>query len=420
MSGLRVNLLDLVFPLARAIDRMNPAVAAHHMQVAYLSLRLAEELGFPPAETGQIAVAGALHDIGAFTLKGRLDLLEFEDARPGHHSIAGALFLRQFEPFHAIADMVRFHHQPWRDGAGAAVAGLPVPRGSHVLHLADRVAVLLPKNGHVLGGVGKIVRAIEAKSGGVFVPEFVEALKRLAKRDYIWLAATSNAIESILQRNVSLGGQELDLDGLLDFARLFMRVIDFKSPFTVTHSSGVAASAVAMARLEGFTAEDCTMMEVAGYLHDLGKIAIPAELIEKPARLTDDEYHVMRSHVYYTHEILGPVDALREITSWGALHQERLDGSGYPFGLTGAQLPLGARLMAVADVFTALAEDRPYRKGMPKPEAMDVLSDMARAGKLDSVLVQSLERHYEAIDAARAQAQDRARREYAEFTASIA
>ncbi|MCL5884638.1 MAG: HD domain-containing protein [Deltaproteobacteria bacterium] len=161
------------------------------------------------------------------------------------------------------------------------------------------------------------------------------------------------------------------------------------------------------------------MFEIAAFLHDLGKLAVPSEILEKPGKLTEGEWNVMRTHVYYTYQILNSIEALEGIASWGALHQERLNGSGYPFRYTEDELPLGARIMAVADVFTSLTEDRPYRKAMPREGATRELHDMVERRELDETLVNLLLGHYDEIDRFRSAAQSKAVREYEEFRSAL-
>jgi HD-GYP domain-containing protein (c-di-GMP phosphodiesterase class II) len=161
------------------------------------------------------------------------------------------------------------------------------------------------------------------------------------------------------------------------------------------------------------------MFEIAAYLHDLGKLAVPSEILEKPAKLSPEEWHVMRTHVYYTYQVLDSIEALETAASWGALHQERLNGSGYPFRYMGDELPLGARVMAVADVFTGITENRPYRKAMKRKDATRVLREMSARRELDGSLVALALGRYEEIDRFRAIAQAKAVKEYAEFRAAL-
>jgi HD-GYP domain-containing protein (c-di-GMP phosphodiesterase class II) len=406
---------DLIPPLSRTIDLMSPELARHHMQVSYLGYRLAEEAGFSEEDTRTVAIAGALHDIGAFSAHERVDLLDFELHSPHGHALAGATLLQDFAPLREAARLIQFHHVPWEYGEGSTFHGQDVPAGSHVLHLADRLAVLIDPNTPTLGQVPALIETVSRYEGSRFVPELVQALHRLARRDVVWLEAASQRIESIFRRVIQSRHEPLDLDGLLSFSRLLCRVIDFKSAFTATHSSGVAATSVALSKALGFSADEQKMMEIAAFLHDLGKLAIPAEILEKTGALTDDERAVMRTHVYYTYEILQPIPELDLITSWGTLHQERLSGSGYPFAYTAEKLPLGARVMAVSDVFTAITEDRPYRPGMSKEDALGVLFAMADEEELDKGVVAVLAERFDDINVMRAQAQQGAAHAYQIF-----
>jgi HD-GYP domain-containing protein (c-di-GMP phosphodiesterase class II) len=403
-KDLQLNLWDLVSSLAKTFDMMSPAVADHCQRVAYLALRLGEELNLPPGELRDVSVAGALHDIGAFSLNERLDMLAFEVNKPERHSLAGFLLLKDVPLFSRASSLVRFHHLPWGQGAGAKENGKPVPPGSHILHLADRVAVSISKGPAVLGQVDGICETVSRHKGDLFVPEYADAMLRIAKKDYVWLDIASQTMDTALRKRLGNQTVEFGVDAMLALSRL---------------SSGVASTGVALARLAGFSPRKRKMFEIAAYLHDLGKLAIPSEILEKPGKLTEEEWQVMRTHVYYTYQILSPIKAFEEITSWGALHQERLNGSGYPFQYTSDDLPQGARIMAVADVFTAVTEDRPYRKGMERDAAIRELREMVVNGELDGSLVDLLIQNYDEITRIRETAQAKAVEEYEKFRAEL-
>jgi HD-GYP domain-containing protein (c-di-GMP phosphodiesterase class II) len=415
----RVNIFDMVTSLVRVIDMMSTAVGNHHMQVAYLAYRLGEKLLVSDDKKFDLFIAGALHDIGAFSLKDRLDLLEFEDTKTGEHSIAGSLILETFAPFSNIAKLVKFHHVHWNNGEGAFKNGEPVPLESHIIHLADRVAVKVSRGAPVLSQVRGICHAISENKGDVFIPEHVDAMMGLANRDHIWLDIISDSMEEVLKQTVLYRTKELTMEEMVEFSRFVCRLIDFKSKFTAAHSSGVAAVAIELSRLSDFSKHERRLIEIAAFLHDLGKLAIPAEILDKKDKLTDNEQFIMRSHVYYTYRVLEPFEMLGIAAYWGALHQERLNGTGYPFGLTSDQLPLGARIMAVADVFTALTEDRPYRKGMDVKNAKAALKSMMDVGELDNNLVDMVLKHYAKMNDIRDSAQKKAIRDYKAFRTNL-
>jgi HD-GYP domain-containing protein (c-di-GMP phosphodiesterase class II) len=174
-------------------------------------------------------------------------------------------------------------------------------------------------------------------------------------------------------------------------------MIDFRSRFTSTHSSGVAASATILAKLFGLTEMEIGLMEIAGNLHDIGKMAIPNQILEKPGKLTREEFAVIRQHTYLTYTILNSIGGIQQIVEWAAFHHEKLDGSGYPFHVDAQKIGIGSRIMAVADIFTALAENRPYREAMDTDGVMGIIRKLSENRQLDSRVVGVLADNYETI-----------------------
>ncbi len=407
-----IHLVDLILCLSDAMDFISPEVVNHHMQVAYVAFGIGDELGLSVEEKRDLVLAGALHDIGAFSLKERLDVLAFDAENTKKHADLGFSLLNIHKPLKGVALDVKFHHVSWDHGRGSEVGKIQVPVASHILHLADRVAVLVNRKQEVLGQAGKICKTVREQSGKMFMPALVDAFERLAVREYFWLDLASPSLRVILSGRLKPVTIGLDTEDLLGFSRLFARIIDFKSPFTATHSSGVAACAEMLAGLSGFSRRDCTKMRIAGYLHDLGKLAVPLEILDKPARLGKKEFNVIMHHAFYTRRILDAIPALNSINAWASLHHERLDGSGYPFHLKEEDLPLGSQIMAVADVFTAISENRPYRSGMTRGVALGIMEGMADHSALNPATVSLLRRHYGEMDDARRAAQAEARKEY--------
>ena len=132
------------------------------------------------------------------------------------------------------------------------------------------------------------------------------------------------------------------------------------------------------------------MIEIAGLLHDLGKLRVPDEILDKPGKLDSDERSVINSHSFETFQILRNIDGFEEIAPWAAYHHEEPDGNGYPFHLNGADLPLEARLLRVADIFQAMVQDRPYRQGMNATEAMDFMRKLAAEGRVEPAILSML------------------------------
>ena len=160
---------------------------------------------------------------------------------------------------------------------------------------------------------------------------------------------------------------------------------------------------------------DQRLISLCGYLHDIGKLCVPLEILDKPAALSTEESAVMRHHAYYTNHILKRIGVFENVRVWSSYHHERLDGSGYPYQLKGEELTTGSRIIAIADVFTAVSEDRPYRSAKNNFDVMDVMNDMARKGMLDTRLVRLLGSRVSEISALMAAAEFSATQEYQEF-----
>ena len=230
------------------------------------------------------------------------------------------------------------------------------------------------------------------------MPEAVEAFLKLRPIELVWLDAMENP-DYLFYFTGDL--HKISLEKAASLTKLMSRIIDFRSSFTAMHSAGVAASAVELARLAGMSEEDCLKMKIAGYLHDVGKLVVPRAILEKPGKLTSEEFNVIKEHPYYTRLVLKDIDGFEEITNWASLHHEKLDGNGYPFHFNAQQLDLGSRIMAVADIFSAITEVRPYREGMKRDKAIQVLQEDVAKGAICSHIVDLLIANYEQIDSAR-------------------
>jgi len=401
----RIELYPLLGSIAAATDLVSPILVNHHRRVTFIAAALGETLGLAQEELRRLILAAAVHDIGGLTVVTRLEAFEFEVDNPSRHTLPGAALLASFAPFAELARVVRFHHLYWQHGRGGAEEGEEVPRLSHILHLADRVAVQLDPAREILAQQRGVVARIKDGSGEMFAPDQIEAFLDLAGREAFWLDLTSPAVGAILERRFPLAAVEFDRGQLLALAEMFRRLIDFRSRFTATHSSGVAAVAAALAGLSGFMPADPDRIMIAGLLHDIGKLVVPAEILEKRQGLASEDFAVIYKHPYYTGEILRPITGFEDIGQWGSLHHERLDGTGYPYRMKGEELPLGARILAVADTFTALMEDRPYRCGISPAGTERIMRDMVEYHRLDRDYVALIQENIGEINDRRHEAQ---------------
>lgn len=407
-----INMYDLVLCLTNAVDLISPEVADHHQKVAYLSFRIAEKLCLPISQKRDLVLAGLLHDVGALSLDERLDLIENEPITSENHAYIGARMLEGFLPLKRPAEIIRYHHVPWNYGEGRTYKGHSVPILSHILHLADRIAVQTDNQRDIIGQISAIRKNILKQRDSVFMPELVDAFIEISNYEYLWLDIVYKPLSYSLPEILAVDNMRLNLDKVIDLTKIFACIIDFRSPFTANHSAGVAKTAEKLAELAGFSENECKMMLIAGYLHDLGKLAVDKNILEKPDKLNPSEFNSIRSHTFYTYRLLQPIKGFETINKWASFHHEKLNGNGYPFHLSGGSIPLGSRIVAVADIFTAITEDRPYRKGMSDDETIAVLKRMCDENCICSHVVSILLDNYDTINDIRKDAQEKAAAEY--------
>jgi HD-GYP domain-containing protein (c-di-GMP phosphodiesterase class II) len=188
------------------------------------------------------------------------------------------------------------------------------------------------------------------------------------------------------------------IDDMLRVAEIFATIIDRMSRFTATHSRSVSGVAVFLAKCLGFSNYELSLMRIAGLLHDLGKLSIPNDILEKSGPLTKEEQLIVRQHTFFTYRVLERIEKLENVAQWAAFHHETLDGLGYPFRRDENNMSLGSCVMCVADIFVALAENRPYRRKLPQDTITSIMRSMVENNKISSRLVELLFDHYRDVE----------------------
>lgn len=184
--------------------------------------------------------------------------------------------------------------------------------------------------------------------------------------------------------------QAVSLDELHDVVEALALALEAKSSYTCGHSERVANLSLLLAKTMGVSADEQMKIHIGAHLHDIGKIGIPDDILNKQGRLTPEEFAQMRKHPVIGDSIVGHIQAFREIADIVRYHHERFDGKGYPDGLAGEEIPLAARIVAVADSFDAMTTVRTYRQAVTLEEALEEI-DRCRGTQFDPGVVDALQ-----------------------------
>lgn len=234
----------------------------------------------------------------------------------------------------------------------------------------------------VYQGLVKPVRRIGATTGRIADGDFSA---RIEPRHDDELGTLGNAIDRMADNLQRLFDEQEE--AYMSSLQALAKALEAKDAYTATHSGRVAHFSALLGRRIGLSEEDLRLLKQGALMHDLGKIGIPDAILNKPSALTDKEFEAMRSHPEYTYSIMRPLKRFRAFADIARWHHERWDGGGYPDGLRGEDIPLMARIVAIADAWDAMTGDRVYRKGMPQQKALSIIESERDLGQWDPQLV---------------------------------
>ncbi len=390
-----INLGNILLSFSDAIDLIDQSIAAHQMRTAFVTCQMANAAKLPLEATQKIFAGSILHDVGALTPEDKIRLHDFEETNVNIHCIRGAKLFGLCPLLKESSEMIRWHHKPWKEWT----TGIDSKDAfeSQVLYLADYLERSINRDQYILHQNEELVEKITSMAGSELHSDIVDLFVDVQNREEFWLDLVSPRLYSILLHFGPFRRVDIEIDQIFSISTFFRNLIDFKSPFTATHSTGVSECASILSRIFGLTTNEISLIKLAGHFHDIGKLSVPNAILDKPDKLTKEEFAIIKRHTYFTYMVLNSIGGLDHIPEWAAFHHEKLNGSGYPFHVNSKQLDSASRIVAVSDIFTALAEDRPYRSGMQRDKIESILKNIAQNDGIDEKIVDLLLENYEEV-----------------------
>lgn len=363
---------DLYNIIRRTLEIMDVKIMQHGQVTAYLLYKMLKtEGGYSDKEIAEYTMTGLIHDIGMIKTGYRGSSVDRETKNVWAHSIYGYLFLRYLSPIGDKAEIVLYHHLPYHKHNLIKSSYLKV---TEMLSLADKMDMFMRMEGH------EMEKDYFVKYSNIqFSARAMELFNKAQVK------------EGFLE-NLSNGAYEKELEELFSnahfpekykkgFLEMLVYSIDFRSQQTVLHTLATTTFAVELGRLMRVPTMDLQVLYYGALIHDIGKIAIPLEILEAPRKLTSQEMRIMQAHVIISEKILRGV-INDEVLEVAIRHHEKLDGSGYHRGIKGDSLTRLQRTVAVADILSALYGKRSYKNAFEPEKIKEILQGDADNGKI--------------------------------------
>lgn len=370
----------------------------HGKRTAYIALCLAGKLGLSKEEQYDTAALALMHDNGLSesslyerTPDSETTLSKKYEGSKGH-CIIGEKNIENY-PFLSNPEQVILYHHEHIDGSGFfGLSGNEIPFMAQIIGAADRFENHFKRSSGI--SIKDVLDWISIHTGNLFSEDIAKAFSSIAKKDTTWISLKDDNVEQALLKAIPDFSLECSFEQIRQITSVFSKIIDSKSSFTQRHSKGLSEKAAHMADYYKKDATEKIKLIIAADLHDLGKLAVPNSILDSPRALTPEEFELVKKHVYYTRIALQKIKGFEDITEWAANHHEKLNGKGYPFGKTGKDLDFNSRLMACLDMYQAITEERPYRKGMSHQEAMKILNNMKDMGMIDPMITMNIDQAF--------------------------
>ena len=370
-----VDRRKIITMIRRTLNLVDDRLVDHGVKTAFVLRNMMQAEGkLDDKEQQRLRMLAVFHDIGAYRSEEINKIVKFETEDVWAHAVNSYLFIRDFFP-DELSKIVLYHHADYNVNWHESDY---VMHYSQMLHIADRVCIW---HDNIKGSKQALLDYLEKSEGYAFSPYVTELFKKADRLYGIWDKLSEKDILNSFPQNEFLERREAE-----DYLYILVNSIDFRSRSTVIHTRSVMEMALEIANIMNLSDSEKKKVYFGALLHDLGKIGTPLSILEKPGKLESREMEIMRQHVVLSKMIMdGCVDD--EVVRIATRHHEKPNGNGYPLGLTEKDLTVLERLLAVADVMSALCMARSYKDAFSKEKTVGILKSMADSNDLDKDIV---------------------------------
>jgi HD-GYP domain-containing protein (c-di-GMP phosphodiesterase class II) len=385
---------SLIKTIATALDivegELLGASTNHGKRIAVLCAKMGEALGKSPEEITSLAACAMLHDnaLTEYILSERKG--GFHDPAMKKHCEYGQRNLDALHFKTGVKDFILYHHER-ADGSGPfGIRENEGPIEAELICIADSLDVTHHLQRLEPEDLPRIPNSISENTGKHYSEAASKLMLEILDRPML-LSLRDNVIKETAEASIPPWIVDVEEETSFGLAGFITRIIDYKSNFTRRHSTQIANKAWFMGGYYKYDPPERIKLYLAAALHDIGKLATPLAVLEKPDKLNDAEFKIIKEHSFLTRELLKDIEGFQSICTWASCHHEKLDGSGYPFGKKADELDFNSRLMACIDIYQAVSEERPYHPKRNHHDAMKILYGMANNGKIDSAIVTDMD-----------------------------
>lgn len=380
------NVKDII---VKTLEIVNKEIMRHGQVTSYILYKMMDyEHIYTDQETIDFVMIALLHDIGLYRDSSVKSVKEFELINPWGHSVYGFLFLKYLSPLSDKAELVLYHHLDYQLSKNI----LTTKKLNHILEclaLADKMDAYMHMDKQQMGA-DYFTRYRDIKFSGAALDLFTRANAQFHIMENLSSGAYLDEMNELFSKR-SFAEQYKK-----KFLEMLIYTVDFRSEHTVVHTMSTVNFADQIGRLMRLGASELYSLHYGAMLHDLGKIAIPLEILESTGRLSKEEFRIMKAHVQITEIILKDIID-EDVLQIAIRHHEKLDGSGYHHSLSAKDLTLPQQIVAVADILSALYGKRSYKDSFDPELIKKILSEDAENGKINKEAVNCVLKNYDLI-----------------------